>query len=196
MLVKALDENRVKVLIEDRDIDRYDLPFEKLNYDDQNSRAFIYEILEEAYDQTGINFRNCRLMIEVIPGVSRSYYVLLTRILQNGDEKIEFDKADRTESEMYIFKIDQGSKVFRFFRFLSKIPPQKSDLYFYNQHFYVALSFAPYVVEKEDFRWFIHGLEEFGERCSFRYSNEALLREWGERLLGPDAYSVLGISKS
>lgn len=196
MLVKALDENRVKILVEDRDIDRYDLPFEKLNYDDPNSRAFICELIEKAYDQTGINFQDCRLMIEVIPGVSRSYYILLTKIMRDGDEKIEFDKADRIESEMYIFKIDQGSEVLRFFQFLTKKPPQKSDLYFYNQSFYIALSFEPYVVEKEDFRWFLHRLEEFGEHCRFQYSNEALLREWGERLLGPDAFGVLGILRN
>ena len=183
MLVKALDENRVKILIEDRDIDYYDLPFEKLTYEEPTSRAFIYELLEKAYDQTGVNFMDCRLMIEVIPGVSRSYYILLTKILRDGDEKVEFDKADRSESEMYIFKIDRGSEVIRFFQYLKMTPPEKSDLYFYNNAFYIALSFPMYETKKKEFQWFLHGLEEHGERCRFRYSNEALLREWGERLL-------------
>ncbi|MBQ7935131.1 MAG: adaptor protein MecA [Clostridia bacterium] len=192
MLVKVLDENRVKILMEDQDIDLYDLPFEKLNYDDPFSRAFIYELIQITYDQTGVNFQDCRLMIEVVPGVSRTYYILLTKMQLEGREKIEFDKADRTELEMYIFRVERGSDVLKFFRSLKTHQPEKSDLYFYNGSYYIALSFPPHFSNDPAFLRFLHCLEEFGGRCRFRYTNESILREWGERLLGPDAFRVLG----
>ncbi|MBR4086825.1 MAG: adaptor protein MecA, partial [Clostridia bacterium] len=78
--MKVLDENRVKILIEDQDIELYDLPFEKINYDDRYSRAFIMELLQKTYEETGVNFCECKVMVEVIPGVSNSYYILLSKI--------------------------------------------------------------------------------------------------------------------
>ena len=191
MLVKVLDENRVKILMEDQDIDYYDLPFEKLNYDDPVSKAFLYELIQKTYDQTGVNFLDCRLMIEVVPGVSRTYYILLTRIRHEGGEKVEFDKADCTEMEMYIFKLEKGSEVLKFFKGLRQHPPSKSDLYFYNGVYYVTLAFPPHFTAESEFQNYLQHLEEFGERCRYRYTNESILREWGERLLGPDAYCVL-----
>lgn len=191
MLVKVLDENRVKILMEDHDVEFYDLPFEKLNYDDPLSRAFIYELIQKTYDQTGVNFQDCRVMIEVVPGVSRTYYILLTKMEQEGREKIEFDKADRTDTEMYIFRIVHGTDVLKFFKNMQKFRPETSELYLYKQCYYVTLSFSPNLITQPEFTQFLSSLEEFGGRCRYHYTNESLLREWGELLLGPDAYGIL-----
>lgn len=191
MLVKVLDENRVKILMEDQDVELYDLPFEKLNYDDPISRAFIYELIQRTYDQTGVNFQDCRVMIEVVPGVSRTYYILLTRMDRAGREKIEFDKADRTDTEMYIFRMEHGSDVLKFFGSMQEFRPETSELYLYKQNYYAALSFSPNATTNPAFAHFLAALEEFGGRCRYHYSNESLLKEWGELLLGPNAYEVL-----
>ena len=191
MLVKVLDENRVKILMEDQDIEIYDLRFEKLNYEDPLSRAFIYELIRKTSDQTGVNFQDCRVMIEVVPGVSRTYYILLTKMEQEGEEKIEFDKAVRTATEMYIFRVDRGSDVLKFFKHMRQFRPETSALYLYQNHYYTMLSFAPPVTITPEFALFLLRLEEFGGRCRYHYINESLLREWGELLLGPDAYGIL-----
>lgn len=191
MLVKVLDENRVKILMEDQDIALYDLPFEKLNYDDPFSRAFIYELIQKTYDQTGVNFQDCRVMIEVVPGVSRTYYILLTRMERDGREKIEFDKADRTDTEMYIFKVEHGADVLRLFRGMRRYRPEKSELYVYKNRYYLALAFPPHVTAEPEFARFLFRLEEYGSRCRYHYTNEAVLKEWGELLLGPDAFGTL-----
>lgn len=191
MLVKVLDENRVKILMEDQDIALYDLPFEKLNYDDPFSRAFIYELIQKTYDQTGVDFQDSRVMIEVVPGVSRTYYILLTRMEQGGREKIEFDKADRTDTEMYIFKVERGADVLKLFRSMRAYRPEKSELYFYKNRYYVALAFPPHVTSQSEFARFLARLEEYGGRCRYHYMNEAVLKEWGELLLAPDAFGTL-----
>ena len=191
MLVKVLDENRVKILMEDHDIDFYGLPFEKINYDDPLSRAFIYELIKKTYDQTGVDFQDCRIMIEVVPGVSRTYYILLSKMGADGREKIEFDKADRTDTEVYIFRIDHGSDVLKFFEGLKDFHPDISELYFYRNYFYVTLTFSAMLTVKPEFSSFLMRLEEYGGRCRYHYTNEALLKEWGELLLGPNAYEVL-----
>lgn len=191
MLVKVLDENRVKILMEDQDIELYGLPFEKINYDDPLSRAFIYELIQKTYDQTGVNFQDCRVMIEVVPGVSRAYYILLTKIQREGREKIEFDKADRADTEVYIFKLDQGSDVLKFFQSMTQFRPDTSELYSYKNCFYVTLSFSSSLTVKPEFSLFLMRLEEYGGRCRYHYINESLLKEWGELLLGPNAWDIL-----
>ncbi len=195
MLVKVLDENRVKILMEDQDIEFYGLPFEKINYDDPLSRAFIYDLIQKTYDQTGVDFQDCRVMIEVVPGVSRTYYILLSKMEKDGREKIEFDKAERTDTEVYIFRIDHGSDVLKFFEGLKEFRPDTSELYCYRNSYYVTLSFPAALTVKPEFSLFLMRLEEFGGRCRYHYTNEALLKEWGELLLGPNAYDVLSREK-
>lgn len=191
MLLKVLGENRVKILMEDRDVELYDLPFERLNYDDPLSRAFIYELIQKTYDQTGVNFRNCRLMIEVVPGVSRTYYIILSKIEESDGEKIEFDKTDRTETEMYIFKAEHGEDVLKFFGCMKEFKPITGEVYLYGGNYYITLSFSPGQTAAPKFPLFLLHLEEYAGRCRFHYVNESVLKEWGQLLVGPDAFEVL-----
>ena len=186
MLVKVLDQNRVKILMEDQDIEQYDLPFEKLNYDDPYARAFIFNLIEKTYDQTGLNFRDSRLIVEVVPGFSKSYYILLTKLEKEGDEKIEFDKCEPIESEMYIFRLKNGYDALRIIKRAEELFPEKSSLYLLNDHFYFTMNFKTEKLKKEQFNNDIKKLEEFGFRCRYHYVNESILKEWGTLIAGPD----------
>ncbi len=188
MLVKVLDENRVKILMEDQDIAYYDLPFEKLNYDDPVSKAFIYDLIRKTYEHTGVDFKNCRVMIEVIPGVSGAYYVLLTRMEQSGEEKIEFDKTECCDREMFIYKLEHAFQIPLFFKRFINHPPEGSRLYRYGNAYYAVVSFSPNKAKDEEFSALLLSLEEFGNRCRFHYMNEGLLKEWGDCILDKDAY--------
>lgn len=191
MLLKVLDENRVKILIEDQDIVLYDLPFEKINYDDRYSRAFIMELLQKTYEETGLNFCECKVMVEVIPGVSNSYYILLSKIEGNGEKQIEFDKAESSENDAYIFCLKTAEDLIRFLKQIHLFYPIKNDVYFFNDSYYVLLNFTPQVTSKNEFGLFLSKMEEYGERCKFKIINEAVLKEWGELLAGPNALELL-----
>ena len=191
MLVKVLDQNRVKILMEDQDIEFYGLPFEKINYDDPHSRAFIYELIQKTYDQTGVDFQDCRVMIEVIPGFSGAYYILLSKIDCEGQGRIEFDKAERADSEVYVFRLKRGIDVLRFFEFMQEFRPEISELYFYKNDYYVMMTYAAHLTVKEEFLHFLACLEEYGGRCRYQYENEALLKEWGVLLFGPNAFEIV-----
>ena len=195
MMVKVLDENRVKILIEDVDVALYNLPFEKLNYDDPFSKSFIFELIQKTYEETGIDFQDSRVMIEVIPGVARSYYVLLTKMESSDGEQIEFDKAERSESELYIYKLSRGGDVIRFFSALNGIEPEMSEIYYYGHSYYVVLAFSQYSLEQRCFSATIDALNEFGSRCKFRYDNMGILAEHGTLIASPDAYGEIRSKK-
>lgn len=191
MLVKLLDSNRIKVLMEEHDILKYDLPFEKLDYNDPVSRTFIYDLLKKTHRQTGVDFSDSRVMIEVIPGFSGTYYILLTRLEKSGDHKIEFDKSQDAENELYIFRIETADEVYRLIRRLNVYRPIKSELYCYNQKYYLFLSYAPRIVSEPGFHFFISQLEEYGGRCSFNLANESVLKERGKLLIDGDVIESL-----
>lgn len=195
MLLKVLDENRVKILIEDQDIALYDLPFEKINYDDRYSRAFIMELLQKTYEETGMNFCECKVMVEVIPGVSNSYYILLSKIDGEGDRQIEFDKAEPLENDAFIFTMKTADELMRFLKQIDLFYPIKNEVYFYYDAYYVLLHFTPQIASKNEFGYFLSKMEEYGERCKFKVINEAVLMEWGDLLAGPNALETLVYNK-
>ena len=178
MLVKALDSNRVKILIEESDVEKYDLPFERINYDDPISKKFIYELIQKAYEVTGMDFKDRHIMIEVIPGVSKTYYVLLTSLSKNGNSYIEFDKAEKSEEDVYIYKALNANSVLRFASLVCNHTLVKKELYWYRDSYYIVLSYLP-ISEPDNL---IDLYEEFANRCRFDYINESVLREHGEFL--------------
>ncbi len=182
MLVKVLDENRIKILMEDQDVDLYNLPFERINEEETAVRSFIYDLLEKAREETGIDLNNSSLMVEVIPGVSRSYYILITRIPGEGNEKIEFEHNLSFEPEMYLFLIDNGSDLLCFINQLKLYPPEKIEVFYFQKKYYVMFSYDQRRLESYGFSSFLLRLEEFGKRCRFHSINIGLLREWGEQI--------------
>ncbi len=190
MLVKVLDENRVKILMEDQDIDYYDLPFERINEGEPHVQSFLYGLLEKTRDETGLDLNNCSLMVEVIPGVSRSYYILITRISGEEKDKISFDKMERMDLEMYLFFIQDGKEVLDFLNHLKSFPPEKCELYYYRKGYYVALMYRPYQTARPGFASFIMQSEEFGGRCRYSAMNIGILREWGERIGGSELLKI------
>lgn len=196
MRLKVLDENRVKILIEDQDIEQYDLPFEKINYDDRYTRLFITELLQKTYEETGVNFQDCKVMVEVIPGVSKSYYILLSKMEKGSSgEQIEFDKSEPAENETYIFRLRTADELIRFLKQIKMYYPMKNEVFIYNCNYYVLLDFSVQVVSDSNFGLFLSRLEEYGERCKFKVINEAVLHEWGELIASPDAVSRLNYDK-
>ncbi len=187
MLLKILDENRVKILMEEQDIEQYDLPFEKLNYDDPYSRAFIYDLIQKTYEETGINLCDSRVMIEVVPGVARAYYILISRIKRDGNAKIEFDKAELPEADEYVFLLRTGDELIRFFKQLKAFYPQNSELYCYNRRYYAILSYHAQTENSDSFLEFLNHLDEYGERCDYQFHNISLLKERGDCMIGNDA---------
>ena len=56
MLLKVIDKDKVKVLIEDKDLEEYRVTFENIDSDDASSREFLLMLLNEIYSSTGVNF--------------------------------------------------------------------------------------------------------------------------------------------
>lgn len=188
MIVKALDKNRVKILMEDRDIEQFGLPFEKLNYEDPYSKAFIFDLMKIAREQTGVDFQESRTMVEVVPGASRSYYILMTKLMGDGENSVEFDKAEQGETTQYIYQFESGENLLRFCTKTKDAAP--SELYYLNGFYYLVLHVLPQ--RMAELGGTMELIEEYGNKCLYDYVNEGILAERGELLMKSNVLQNLG----
>lgn len=175
MLFKVINKDKVKILVE-----KDELPIiEELDYYDPDKGVprSVAELLIKTYEQTGIDFLNSKIMLEVVHGVSQSYYIIITRLSISANETEDY------EVDMYIFKLSGAEAVFDIaeavecFGFSER---QRSDIYKYRGLFYLCMYFTADSVKSKDFNALISAIEEKAERCSWNIVNDAILREWGE----------------
>ncbi len=180
MQVKVLDENRIKILMEDQDVEYYDLPFERINEEEPLVQEFLSDLLKRTKTEIGLDLHNSSLLVEVIPGSSRSYYILITRMAGQEDAKTSLYSEESAKAEMYLYMINDGEDVLRFFEQLRAYPPETAELFYYRKCYYAALYYRSRQISHPSFYSLLMQLEEFGGRCDYHAANIGLLRERAE----------------
>lgn len=191
MFLKVIDSNKVKILVEEKDIADTGLNFENLDYNDDASRSFILKLLEETYIQTGINFFESKILVEAVPGISNSFYLIITRTSSDQDLSVNFDKTVKADRDMYLFELKNFENIYDIARLLNgSLHSENSKLFKYRGKFYLGIWFAPETVENDDFYMIVKNISEYADKCKWRIINEALLCEWGE-LISDDPMAKL-----
>lgn len=193
MFLKVIDNDKVKILVEPKDIGDTGITFENLDYNDPLSRAFILELLDETYIRTGINFLESKILIEAVPGISNSFYVIITRVSDSEDPSVNFDKTAKSDRDMYLFELLYPESVFDIMRVLNKKYAMKTDgsrLYKYRGKYYLCIWFPPETVANESFYQLVNSITEYSHKCKWRVTNEALLEEWGELIINDPAVKL------
>ena len=183
MLLKVIDKDKVKVLIEDKDLEEYRVTFENIDSDDASSREFLLMLLNEIYSSTGVNFLDIKVLVEVIPGISNSYYIIITRLLPSSDKAVNIDKTVKADEDMYLFELYCPENIFDIAGVFEKNKDAKfsaTRMYKYRNKYYFTVDFPPETVSGENFYLLIKKLTEFCVKCKWSIVNEALLEEWGE----------------
>lgn len=196
MLLKVIDKDKVKVLIEDKDLEEYSVTFENLDSDDASSREFLLMLLNEIYSSTGVNFLESKVLVEVIPGISNSYYIIITRLSPSSDNAVHIDKTAKADEDMYLFELYCPENIFDIAGVFEKNKDVKisaTRMYKYRGKYYFTVDFPPETVSGERFYMIIKRLTEFCTKCKWSIINEALLEEWGELLAKNPVQKILGL---
>lgn len=189
MLFKVINNDKVKVLVERDDA----IKFAELNFDeeDDKTRNSVAELLIEIYEQTGINFMNSKIVLEVVRGISQSYYIIVTRIINAEDKTDSITEDD--EVDMYIFRLAGPETLFDIidvFKKSNTVFPAKSELYRYKKALYICIGFSVDTMKNESFTCLIDELSSVGERCKWNIVNDAILKEWGT-LISSDIFKKI-----
>lgn len=184
MQLKVIDKNKVKILFEDKDFDEFTVPEDITDCNDSVSREFILKLLGEIYLQTGINFLSSKVLIEVVPGVSTAFYIIITRLQnQETDRNQTLLKADE---DMYLFKLCQAENIFDISECIknkNSLKIGESKLYKYKNKYYLAIYFPPETVSDSNFGGLIKKITAYSEKCKWNILNEPILEEHGELLV-------------
>lgn len=181
MQLKIIDNDKVKILIEDRD----DIDFEQLDHNSLASRELILLLLKEVYKKTGVNFLNSKVLIEVVAGAMGSHYIIVTRISPGSVSANDYDNMAKADGDMYLFELNCLENIFDVagvFDSVRELEIGSTEIYKYKNKYYLAVDFPPETVANDKFYQFIKSVTEFCAKCRWNIINEALLKEWGELL--------------
>lgn len=180
MQIKVIDKDKVKILIETKDIEDLSVPDSLTDYSDDLAKEFILKILNETYHRTGINFLDSKILIETISGVSLSFYIIVTRLPEDSAVKNTSIKADE---DMYLFELKQLESVYDVCAAMKKYENLKSGtdkIYKYKNRYYLSIDFPPETISSIEFKNLLRAISKFASKCKWNLMNEAFLCEWGE----------------
>lgn len=173
MYIKVINEDKVKLLVENNEIDH----FEKINFDElcERTQNAIAIMLIKIYEQTGLNFFNSEIMIESMKGYCQSYYVIITR-LTNCENNI---KIESNEAYMYLFKLENIEQVIDFASLINSkhTSLKQSKLYKYRDSVYLCLYLAS--DDNNDAERLVEQISDKCTRCKWNLLNDVILQEWG-----------------
>lgn len=197
MLLKVIDKDKVKVLIEDKDLEKYGITYDNLDSEDDSSRELLLMLFNEIYSSTGVNFLESRVLVEVIPGVSNSYYIIITRLSPSSDRAVNIDKTAKADEDMYLFELYCPENIFDIagvFKKNKDIKIGATRMYKYKDKYYFTVDFPPETVSGDRFYMIVKCITEFSAKCKWSIINEALLEEWGELLARNPVQKISALS--
>lgn len=195
MFLKVINSDKVKILVEEKDIVEYGLNFENLDYNESLSKNFVLQLLEETYLKTGINFLDSKILIEAVPAISNSFYVIITRLSYSDAPSVNFDKTVRSDEDMYLFELSSPENLFDIIEVIRNggFKTGEMRLYEYRKKFYFSIDFPPETADSDSFYLLVRKITEYSEKCKWRITNEALLKEWGTLLISSEQFSDFSI---
>lgn len=174
MIFSVISKDKVKVLVERNELTIID-DIENFSIGDSIPRS-IAEFLLIVYKQTGVDFTNNKIVIEVVACSLQSYYIIITRITS------EDQSHDDNEVDMYIFRLTKPEKLFEVVDKIKTMSFEKikNELYEFKDtlYFCIYVKSNDYSVQDN----LIPLLEETFERCKWNIVNDSMLKEWGKLL--------------
>ena len=176
MLFKVINNDKVKILVENSEIDKTFLY--NLNTNNEVAKDTLAYLLISIYNETGISFLNSKVYIEIIEGTTNTYYIIITRLKsQDNDDFIIAEPLQ--EDDMYIYHIKNIENLFDASKIIDIDFIQKDQLLEYKDKLYFLIYFKNQYLQNEQLRLGISKLDNLFTRCKSKLVADAILNEWG-----------------
>lgn len=186
MNIQQIGPDRLRIALDTKDLDQYDLDYDSINKDSQGTKRLVKAILSQAR-RNGFNTYHCKLLIEVLPGKDSGCVLYIT--------KSPFDKASNRSLESlkgpsqysgYILSCDcleDAIEAIEHFASYPDLPIKRSSLYNYDGKYH--LIFVPVILGLDRNRLvsLLASLSEYGNAESCSTVHEAMLAEHGNPIV-------------
>ena len=102
MEIIRISDTKLKVTLDDDDMDRYDLCAEQMDYDNTETRKVLWQILDEAKHRTGFNAAEDRVLIQAYPGRKGGCEIYVTKLGSHADSSAP--SALRGRISLFVFR--------------------------------------------------------------------------------------------
>lgn len=92
MKFELLKPNKIKVIVEPHDLDRWGVTADEMAKNSPETRDIFFEMLREAERETGFTFNNARLVVEAAIRSESNELTLFVTKVDSDEEKALFDK--------------------------------------------------------------------------------------------------------
>lgn len=181
MTVDKLADNRVLIILCDKDMEDFSLDYDTLSLDDSHSRRVLMRIMQLACIKTGIEIKGKSVLIEAL-SLDKECYLLLT-----VDEKHRRTYRIKSNTECLCYHLgtsgnflDTIEKLYR-----QNVCCNRNSAYVYNDEYYLIFDYPslPRKLKKV--------LSEYG-KCSGGNLSAARIRENGKPLCKYNAIVQIG----
>lgn len=182
MIIKAINSDKIKILLTTSDMERLNLTYEELDYQSPSSKRAISEILSFAKVKTGFDFTGAKLYIEAFSNSDGSCTLLFTK-LEAGIFSEGKKKASLADSTPVIYEFDTINDAASWARACPISLPLLA-LYSYSGHYRIVLG-------AKSAERIGPGLAEFGRPCGGGLLALSALDEHGSLLLSKNTLAIL-----
>ncbi len=182
MIIKAINSDKIKILLTISDMERLKLTYEELDYQSPSSKRAISELLSFAKAKTGFDFTGARLYIEAFSNGDGSCTLLFTKLDKAplGETR---KKPFVTDALPVIFEFEHIDDAARFARAcLENVTPLA--LYSINGRYRLVLG-------AKSAQRLTPLLCEFGKQCGSGLTDLSYLDEHGSLLLTRNTLKIL-----
>ena len=195
MKFELLKPNKIKVIVEPHDLDRWGVTADEMAKNSPETRDIFFEMLREAERETGFTFNNARLVVEAAIRSESNELTLFVTKVDSDEEKALFDKIS-TAIKPIIQEQSEKPKKEKTKEDTPKTMVELSDfedvvkmchtmrecmwgsLYSYNDKYYMTM--LPTYIPKAS---------EFGNVCPVAYRN--IIEEHGTLVVKNSAFFTI-----
>lgn len=97
MKFELLRYNKIKVIIEEPDFEKWGISAEEIVKNSPETREMFFELLRKAEKETGFSCNNAKLVVETAVQANKRELTLFVTKVDNEEEKALFDKISKAE---------------------------------------------------------------------------------------------------
>lgn len=179
LTIDKLAENRVLIVLCDKDMDDYSLDYNKMNLDDVHSRKILMKLLQLACLQSGIEIKGRSVILEAIAFEKECYLLITVKDKKTKTYRLKQSSLCYHLGESGNF-LDAVEQLYR-----QNVCCNRNSAYLYNGEYYLIFDY-PAIPKK-----LRKVLSEYGRKSGGNLT-AARIRENGRQLCRHNAISQIG----
>jgi adapter protein MecA 1/2 len=192
MDIERIDDNIIRIVITQQDLDDRNLDLDELNYESPETQELFWDMMEQAEDEFGFFVVDSQLIVEPIPSSDNGFIVTITKIDNDADNEsiqkyirsrgrknnLKKNELTKKQSNIHIYAFESFDDLVSIAKRISTIFAGDSSVYKYWDEYYLKISntnIDPFELAKLDLLF-----GEYGDKIQNPNYFEGILCEHGE----------------